>query len=214
LHGFASGIGSTKARFFKTKFEQVGIDVALPDLNVPTFEQMTLSSQLQIVEEEAARLGKDGPVILMGSSLGGLLATIAGQKLSHRLIKQLILLAPAFGITGRWRQTIGEGAMADWQRSGVKSFFHYAIGKDLNLAYSFIEDLGQYQTDGLIVTVPTLVFHGINDAAVPVGKSREFSQLNCHFVELKELDDGHELTSSLPAMWQDVERFLQTTPSL
>jgi hypothetical protein len=212
LHGFASGIGSTKARFFKTKFEQSGIDVALPDLNVPTFEQMTFTSQLQIVEKEAARLGDDRPITLMGSSLGGLLATIASQKLSHGHIKKLILLAPGFGIAGRWRETIGEEAMADWQQNGSKSFFHYAFGKDLNLAYSFIEDLGQYQTDALRVDVPTLVFHGINDATVPVDKSREFSQLNADLVQLKELEDGHELIASLPAMWQDVERFLQISP--
>lgn len=209
LHGFASGIGSTKACFFKAKLEQAGFTFALPDLNVPTFEKMTLSAQLQTVQDEASRLAEHQPITLMGSSLGGLLATIACEKLSHIKFDRLVLLAPGFGISGRWRQWIGEEAMADWQRTGAKSFFHYGFGKDLNLAYSFIEDLGQYQTDGLKVSVPTLVFHGVNDATVPIQKSREFSRLNSPVVQLKELDDGHELTASLAEIWQDTERFLQ-----
>jgi alpha-beta hydrolase superfamily lysophospholipase len=213
LHGFASGVGSTKARFFKTKFEEVGIDMALLDLNVPTFEKMTLTSQLQLVEHEAQRLVKEGPITLMGSSLGGLLATIASQKLNQYSINRVILMAPAFGIETRWRELIGEEAMTDWQTSGFKSFFHYALKKDLNLSYSFIEDLGRHQTDKLRVSVPTLVFHGLNDASVPIDKSREFGQINSPLVQLKELDDGHELGSSLPAMWQDVERFLQASES-
>ncbi len=95
LHGFASGPGSTKAQYFKTKFEQSGADVFLPDLNVPSFEQMTLSAQIETVKYVAGEIAQDREIILKGSSLGGLLATIASEKLSPVPDHKLILLAPA-----------------------------------------------------------------------------------------------------------------------
>jgi len=208
LHGFASGPGSTKAQFFKAKFEQSGADVFLPDLNVPTFEQMTLSAQIETVKYVAAEIAQDREIILMGSSLGGLLATIASEKLSQYRITKLILLAPAFGIKARWRDLIGQEAMNKWKETGVRSYFHYGAGIELNLAYTFIEDLEVIETENLKVNVPTLIFHGINDASVPVDLSRKFSLSNGQWVQLNELDDGHELIESMQTIWQDVERFL------
>jgi pimeloyl-ACP methyl ester carboxylesterase len=209
LHGFASGPGSTKAQFFKSKFEQAGIEFALPDLNVPTFEKMTLSAQLQAVAAEAERIGKNGEVILMGSSLGGLLAVMACQIPGQYKITKLILLAPAFSIKRRWREMIGEAAMNDWKKSGARAYFHYACGEELNLDYTFIEDLEGLESENLTVTVPTLIFHGLADASVPIDCSRDFCRANDQYVHLKELDDGHELIASMDAIWLDVEPFLQ-----
>jgi predicted esterase YcpF (UPF0227 family) len=208
LHGFASGPGSTKAQFFKTKFEQRGLDVFLPDLNVPTFEQMTLSAQIESVKYVADEIEAGREIILMGSSLGGLLATIASEKLSQYRITKLILLAPAFSIKARWRDLIGQEGMIQWKETGVKSYFHYGAGKELNLGYTFIEDLEVIETENLKVNVPTLIFHGINDTSVPIDLSRKFSLSNGDWVQLNELDDGHELIESMNTMWQDVERFL------
>ncbi len=98
--------------------------------------------------------------------------------------------------------------MNQWKVSGVRSYFHYAAGKELNLAYSFIEDLEVLETENLKVNVPTLIFHGINDASVPIDLSRKFSLANGAWAQLKELDDGHELIESMNVMWQGVERFL------
>jgi hypothetical protein len=207
LHGFASGTGSTKAQFFKSKFEKAGINFVLPDLNVPTFEQMTLSAQLETVAKEAYRLGHD-QIVLMGSSLGGLVSVMAGEKLRDLKVTKLILMAPAFAIKTRWREMIGDEAMKSWKESGARPYFHYAFGKELNLGYTFIEDLESMETEKLTVNVPTLIFHGLQDASVPIVHTRNFAQANHSFVQLKELDDGHELIASMPSIWQDVERFL------
>jgi len=208
LHGFASGPGSTKARFFKSALEQVGVETIVPDLNVPCFEKMTLSAQLQLLQSLIENVGADKSLALMGSSMGGLLATMAARKFSR--VQKLVLLAPGFGITRRWQQLVGEEGMTDWKSSGGRPFFHYAMNREMNLAYSFIEDLNEQQTDQLVVPVPTLVYHGKNDDTVPVDHSREFAYLNKDLVTLNELDDGHELTASMNLMWQGAERFLLT----
>jgi uncharacterized protein len=208
LHGFASSAGSTKAQFFKTKIEQAGMQIALPDLNVPSFEAMTLSAQLEAVEACAAIAGEDGRIALMGSSLGGLLAAIAAEKIDHGRVSKLILFAPAFGLKSRWQERLGARALKDWQDNGFRPFFHYAFGREMNLGYDFIEDLDRFETENLKVTVPTLIFHGIKDDSVPIERSREFTKMNQPLVTLKELEDGHELIDTMPAMWPDVERFL------
>jgi alpha-beta hydrolase superfamily lysophospholipase len=209
LHGFASGVGSTKAQYFQKHLENAGYEVALPDLNVPTFEKMTISHQLAVVQALASSFKADTPLILMGSSLGGLLATIAASRLKH--VKALILLAPGFGITERWRQLIGEEALEAWRTTGSKTYYHYAFHADRNLSYDFIEDLQKHEVDNLEVKIPTLVFHGIHDQTVPVENSRRFKALNGDRVILEELNDGHELIESLPLMWTKTTEFIDDT---
>ena len=209
LHGFASGPGSTKAKFFKQAFEQAGIETIVPDLNVPSFEKMTLRTQLDLLAQVIGTIPTDKSLTLMGSSMGGLLAALAGKNFaSTNRIQSLILLAPGFGITRRWQQLIGAQGMAEWKKSGERLFFHYAMNREMELSYSFIEDLAAQQTERLVITIPTLVYHGINDDTVPVDNSRQFAALNKDMVTLHELDDGHELTASTDVMWQGVERFL------
>jgi uncharacterized protein len=212
LHGFASGTGSTKAQYFKQRLLSAGYDLALPDLNVPTFTDMTLSAQIEAVEKAANHFGEGRDLILIGSSLGGLLATIASQKLKSKSFKveKLILLAPGFGIKERWQELIGAEELNQWRDTGKKSYFHYGLKKEMDLKYSFIEDLGKHQTDDLKIDLPTLVFHGIDDDTVPIQKSRSFATLNSDLVELHELKDGHELIASLPLMWDRSASFMQS----
>jgi len=209
LHGFASGPGSTKAKFFKQAFEHAGVETIVPDLNVPSFEEMTLSTQLDLLAQVISTVPPDKSLTLMGSSMGGLLAALAGKKFaSTKRVESLILLAPGFGITRRWQHLIGDQGLAEWKKCGARSFFHYAMNREMDLGYSFIEDLAAQQTEKLVITIPTLVYHGIKDDTVPVDNSRQFAALNKELVTLHELDDGHELTASTKLMWQGVERFL------
>src|SRR6185295_5943367 len=65
LHGFASGPGSTKARFFRDRIPHLRIlDLAQGD-----FARLTISGQLHVIEREAM----GSPSVLIGSSLGGYL---------------------------------------------------------------------------------------------------------------------------------------------
>ena len=42
LHGFASGPQSTKAQFFRRRFEELGIAMQIPDLSEGNFEGLTI----------------------------------------------------------------------------------------------------------------------------------------------------------------------------
>ena len=72
LHGFASGPGSKKARFFGERFDARGVPFSVPDLAAGRFAHLTLSGQLEVI----SRAVDSRNVCLMGSSMGGYLAAL------------------------------------------------------------------------------------------------------------------------------------------
>src|SRR5688572_7467401 len=98
LHGFASSPRSAKAQDLRDRFQSLGIELTIPDLNHPDFTHLTLTRQL---EQVVALLPADAtPVTLIGSSFGGLTAAWAAQ--THPQIQRLVLLAPAFQFLDHW----------------------------------------------------------------------------------------------------------------
>lgn len=153
---------------------------------------------------------------MIGSSMGGLLAALLEQHLrtinSASKIAALILLAPGFGITKRWRQIIGDEGMREWEQTGRRLFFHYKANQELPLHFAFTQELERYQTDDFKLDIPVLVFHGTDDQTVPVEHARQFAMFNqlTELVELVELDDGHELGNSLETIWQQSCNFINS----
>lgn len=203
LHGFASGPQSTKARYFNEKLTACGITAAIPDLNTPSFTDMTLSSQIDHVGSKLIA----GDCVMIGSSMGGLVATLTATRFPE--VKALILLAPGFGIEKRWNDLVDQEKRTAWKDHGTLDVFHYASQKNEPLSYQFVEDLESYSTRNIQVTIPTLILHGKNDDVVPVSESRNFAQQNSAQVQLIELEDSHELIQSLPTIWNESEKFLR-----
>lgn len=206
LHGFASGPASTKCLYFSRRLQECGLSISAPDLNQPDFSRMTLTSQLKHVDAELKK-ANDRNVILIGSSMGGLLSTM---RAGVDQVRALVLLAPGFGLNRRWNELLGEEKLSTWKETGSILVFHYGADKELPLQYSFIEDARQYRSDGFKVSIPTLVFHGSRDETVPIEESHCFAMANAEHVELVELDDDHHLTVSLPQMWLRTFNFLQS----
>jgi predicted esterase YcpF (UPF0227 family) len=48
LHGFASGPGSSKARFFRERLERIGAAVEVPDLAAGDFEHLTITGHVNL----------------------------------------------------------------------------------------------------------------------------------------------------------------------
>lgn len=203
LHGFASGPSSCKADFFARKIKEFGLSVEVPDLNVPDFENLTLSSQLDLVER---LIMKHKQVILLGSSMGGLIATLAALR--HKNVVGLLLLAPGFGISRRWQKLWGEDAMERWHREGYLEVFHHARKAPAKLGLQFVSDAALHQSEGLLVSCPSLVLHGRQDDVVPLEESIRFHQANLQKVELKILEDDHQLLNSLDELWNHSKTFL------
>ena len=205
LHGFASGPSSSKAIYFAEKLTEMGINVLIPDLNQPSFENLTLTSQLAVIEHEVTQLHEE-PLLIFGSSMGGLLATI--KSATAKNLRALVLMAPGFGLLKRWPAILSKESVDQWRHQGSIDIFHHGLGRNVPLSYHFIEDAQKYQTENLHVQVPTLVFHGQNDTTVPISESQDFARNNPDNVELHTLDDDHQLITSLPNMWQITRQFL------
>ncbi len=201
LHGFASAPTSSKARFFRQKFEQHGISMEVPALDAGNFERLTLTGQLEVLSNIAA--GR--PVTLMGSSMGGYLAALYAAR--HAEVADLVLLAPAFGFGQRWPETLGEPAMQQWRETGSRTFFHYGEGRPRALSYELITDATKYESYPT-VRQPTLVLHGVADDVVPFRLSEAFVEANpsCH---LQLFESGHELTDVLEELWRETANFLR-----
>src|SRR5271154_2700909 len=185
LHGFASGPQSRKAQAFREALAGNGIHREIPDLAEGDFEHLTISRQLQVIENSL-----DGaPCRLVGSSMGGYLASIYAA--SHPEVERLVLLAPAFGFAARWRKVQGPAAIARWRDTGWLPVFHYGDKSTRNVHYRLLEDAANFAGFPDFVQ-PALIFHGVNDTVVPIDLSREFvsSHPNAH---LREVASDHEL---------------------
>lgn len=207
LHGFASGPQSTKAKYFAEHLRDAGAKVLVPDLNRPTFEKMTLTSQLDVVHRCMQQIDEGDQLVMIGSSMGGLIATLVAQDLIP--LSALVLLAPGFGLPRRWMEMLGQSGLKEWQTRGAIEVFHYALNKTANLDYNFIVDAQKYKTEDLKVDVPTLVFHGKNDDTVPLIESKNFQKWNPDRITLEILDDDHHLTKSLDKIWLRTNKFLK-----
>ena len=201
LHGFASGPGSTKAQFFRARLAERGVTLDVPDL-APDFTNMTITSMLGIVDA----ILDGGPTVLLGSSLGGYLATLAAVRRPDR-VPGLVLMAPAFGFVGRWEESVGERVMAAWRRRGTLDVRHYGLGREVPLSIALVDD-GRRYDDEPDPLCPALVLHGRRDDAVPLASGEAFVASRPDRRRLVAYDAGHELTEVLEPMWAEVLGFL------
>lgn len=203
LHGFASGPGSTKARFFAKRFAEHGRTLLVPDL-APDFTNMTIRSMLAIVDAilDAA------PTVLLGSSLGGHLAALAAVRRPDR-VPALVLMAPAFGFARRWERSVGERAMAAWRRRGTALVHHYGRDREEPLSIALLDEARGYD-DEPDPPCPALVLHGRRDDSVPLATSERFVARRPDRRRLVAYDAGHQLTEVMQEMWEETRRFLAT----
>lgn len=201
LHGFASGPGSRKARFFRARLEESGVQVDVPDLAEGDFENLTITGQMAVLD----RLVRGESVRLIGSSMGGYLAALYAAK-NPVGVDRLLLLAPAFGLADRWPGIIGEEAMHRWRNTGKLPVFHYGEQRYRDLGLAMLEDSRRWESNPAFLQ-PALIFHGVNDVVVPVEASRQFAALHSN-ARLLELDSDHELLNVLPAIWDQSKAFL------
>jgi alpha-beta hydrolase superfamily lysophospholipase len=214
LHGFASSPSSSKAKYFEDHLLTENVHVHIPDLNGSNFEQLTLSSQLQLIDAQFDSLDavhviepSDKKVVMIGSSMGGLLAVLKSIRCPQ--VAAVVLMAPGFGLMKRWPDLFGENTLDDWKQQGFLNVYHHGASSYLPLGYGFIEDAARYQTDNLQVNVPTILFHGRSDATVPIVESEDFYHNNVDQVEFHPLDDDHQLLASLDYIWDHSRSFLK-----
>lgn len=195
LHGFASGPTSRKARFFSEKLRETGRTLEAPDLSEGDFEHLTIGGQLAVIE----RLLAGDPAILIGSSLGGYLASLYASR--HPEVERLILLAPAFGFGERWSEIVPAGELAQWRATGKLSVYHHGEQRQRDLDFAIYEESALWPPFPEFPQ-PAHIFHGRCDNVGPPAISERYAAGHAN-VRLTLLDSGHELTDVLPEIWRE-----------
>jgi pimeloyl-ACP methyl ester carboxylesterase len=207
LHGFASSAGSSKAAFFRTRLAGHGVPLHCPDFNEPDFSTLTVTRMLAQLDEAIAALAP-GPIVLIGSSLGGFLAVLAAARARPRHpIDRLILLAPALDFGRNGMRHLGEAGLADWERTNRLEVFHYGYGRTLTIGYELYRDAARYDAFAEASLLPMLIVQGRRDVSVPPETAIRFAASRPH-VTLTLLDDDHQLLGSLEAIWLTSAAFL------
>jgi pimeloyl-ACP methyl ester carboxylesterase len=192
LHGFASGPQSRKGQWLKETLRSDGVEVAIPDLNVPSFRELSLGAMIEAVDALDRDWPGDAPWRFVGSSLGGYLAARYAELRPDR-VARLLLLCPAFDLAERWPALLPDGAMERWERGG-SLVFPDGAGQPRPVHYAFYEEALALPA-APDVTCPTVIVHGTRDDRVPIDLSRGYAEARDH-VTLDEVDDGHDLLAS------------------
>lgn len=203
LHGFASSPNSAKARYFRSSFAELAIDLKTPDLNAGNFTQLTITRQIEQVKAEFP--ASSTPITLIGSSLGGLTAALLAEQCLQ--VQRLVLLAPAFDFLSHWLPQLGAAKLKQWQDEQQLMVYHYAEKRFLPLSYNFAIDAAYYQDKQLLRPVPTLILHGCHDEVIPIAASRNYASSR-PWVQLIELNSDHALADVM-TQWQQIKSFLQ-----
>ena len=205
LHGFTSSAGSTKAGYFADRLARHAVTLRRPDFNLPDFTSLTMTRMLRQLSEELTAAGPE-PATLIGSSLGGTLAILGASRFAD-CIERLVLLAPAVMFAKPGHHLLPPERIEEWRRRGALPFFHHTHNEERLLDYAFYEDTLKYDAFDAVFTQPTLIFQGLRDDAVDHGTVEQFARTRPN-VTLSLLDDDHQLTASLPRMWDDLQGFL------
>ena len=205
LHGFASSAASKKAAFFAEHLRGHGLTLRCPDFNEPDFSSLTMTRMLDRLSGELGRQA-DGPVALIGSSLGGTLAILASDRFADR-VDRMALLAPAVMFAKPGHHLLPPERIEEWRRKGTLPFFHYGFNEERLLDFPFYTDTMRYDAFETRFTQPTLIFQGLRDTSVDYRTVELFARARPN-VTLSLIDDDHQMIASLPRIWDDMEPFL------
>ena len=205
LHGFASSPSSNKAKVFKTAFEKKGLSLKVPDLDGGDFENMTLSSQIKIVEDLLDDL-ENCRYALIGSSMGGYLAALISQLRDE--VDAIYLIAPAFEFLTRWNKKI-ESQFGKKNIPNTIRVFHYRHNKEVVFHTKIFKDAEKWDKVLFFRKLPIRIAHGFLDNSVPITVSRKFVS-TYPWATLKELNSDHGLISHSEWLSEDCITFFQT----
>jgi uncharacterized protein len=153
LHGFASSPNGRKVAALRQTLEPEGFEVVVPDLNVPSFAMLSFE---EMSETAAAAITKHSPAVVVGSSLGALVA-LRAIRIGHAA--PLVLIAPALGFGKRWTEKLPPGDSV--------TLFHFAENKELPIHRGFFEEMAAVEVDRYPPEVGVTVIMGTRDESVP-----------------------------------------------
>jgi len=191
-HGFASGPNSQKATWLAQQFAAHGHELLIPDLNRPSFEHLTISDQIDYLQQLITVSSE--PWCLLGSSLGGLVALQAAA-----MIPQIALY-----FAQNRRLMLGEATLKQWQASGWLEYYNYRDHAPRAVHYGLIEDAEAYNSDNFSRNMPILIVHGTEDESVSHTQSQRFAQPR-NYVTLHTPAWDHGMVGHVAELWALIE---------
>lgn len=179
VHGFASNRQGEKAAFFAEQFQAIGWHFLSLDMrghgdSSGDMEGLTLS---RCIADLSAALDWLPPEfaspLLIPSSMGG--AVAAWYQLAHPgRVGAMACIAPSFSFPSQLRTELPKAEMSAWRKSGLRRIQNEWL--DVQVGYGLMEDADAYDPRRLVAgyTAPTLIFHGMQDDAVPWRASQRF----------------------------------------
>ena len=166
LHGLASSPRGRKRDLLEKRLGPEGFRVAAPDLNAPSFGELSFDAMVAAAARDAALLR---PAVVIGSSLGALVALALGRRSEGAGIP-LVLLAPALAFAERWRTKLPDGDPLE--------MYHHGEEKNLPVRRAFFEEMAAVRVDEEPPAAPVSVVMGSLDESVPCeqveGRFREW----------------------------------------
>ncbi len=205
LHGFASSPSSSKATWYRRELAALGIDFRCPDFNQPSFETLTITRMLEQTRA-AIETAADGPIALVGASLGAFVALHAAAADRTGRVDRLILLAPAIDFGGNRLRQFGEHGIDEWRRTGKLTVYHFSDGTLRDVGFGLYEDAARYDALTLDVSLPALAVQGRRDDIVDPRAVEQWASTR-PYVDLRLVDDDHQLKAVMPYIWDESVKF-------
>ncbi len=161
LHGLASSPKGRKRDLLERRLGPEGFRVAAPDLNAPSFRELSFDA---IVAAAARAAAARPPDLVIGSSLGALVALALARRPEGAGIP-LVLLAPAMAFAERWQTKLPDGDPLE--------MFHHGEERNLWIRRGFFEEMAGVLVDQRPPPVPVSVVMGADDESVPCAQVEE-----------------------------------------
>ena len=199
LHGLSSLRVGTKSEALLQRARKLGLAFARFDFrghgdSPGLMHELTLS---ELIQDGLCVLRHMGPSILIGSSMGGMVAAWVAAR-GGNLVQGALLLCPALGFLPRMAAQEGDFYLQDSE------------GNDIVFSAETLCDARRYD-EGLLpglLTMPTLLAHGRQDEVVPWEVSqRLFDGIPHGQKELLLMDGSHRLHEEIEVIYDRMEDF-------
>lgn len=176
LHGFGSSPKSAKAQAVQRLLGADCAHFSVPVLDGGDFFRMTMHTIADRACAAVEAAATHGPVLVIGSSLGGYVAAWLAAAGRLPAVRAMVLVAPAFRFTARWQERLGEDGIAAWRRDGQRLFWHYGVERELPLSVAFLDSCLDLPEIPAPAPMPTSIVHGRSDESVDWRGSRAYAE--------------------------------------
>lgn len=217
LHGLGSSPEAHKASVFRTFFSERGYRVEVPNLTIPSFEDLSVDAAVRCIVERVRALARENDVIVLGSSYGAFLGIQSVEQLSpseRQSIKAMFFFAPLLYPWHEQYGLISPKLERQWVADGVLELPTGAPPRMVPVRVNFLRELQRYPVVQIDTDIAVTLFHGEQDEVVPIEQSKLYVEM-CPHVELVAMAGDHGLfehdDTLTEAVWRRMSDLLRTS---